>query len=59
MTGISSLKVSFQSQETCIQVLSTLCIGSRSQGKMLYSADPHCVYKHGIVPISKDAGKIK
>lgn len=39
--------------------LSTLRIGSRSQGKMLYSADPRFVYKHGIMPISKDAGKIK
>lgn len=38
--------------------VSTLRVG-RSQGTMLYSADPHFVYKHGIMPVSKDAGKIK
>lgn len=33
--------------------VSTLHVGSRSQGTMLYSADPRFVYKHGIVPVSK------
>ena len=37
----------------------TLCVGSRSQGKMLCSANLCFAYKHGVVSISKDAGKIK
>ena len=37
-------KPAFKSYLHCaFQVLSTLGIGSRSQGKMLYSADPHCL----------------
>lgn len=39
--------------------VSTLHVDSRSQVKMLYSADPCVVYKHGITPVSKDTVKIK